>query len=347
MSGLLNREIGRVYMESLLSVKQLKTAFETEYGKVVSVDDVSFDVKKGETLAIVGESGSGKSVTALSIMRLLGKRGSIVQGEINLEGKNLTALSDKEFQPLRGNEVSMIFQEPMTALNPVFTIGHQLVETILLHTDVDKKEAKAIAQNMLDKVGIPNATRVMKQFPFSLSGGMRQRVMIAIALVCKPKLLIADEPTTALDVTVQAQIMRVMNDLCTELQTAVLLITHDLGVVAEMADRVIVMYAGQVVEEADVFTLFERPLHPYTLGLMDSIPSMDFDGKQLKAIPGTIPGRYQNIVGCRFANRCTFATAQCKKQQPPLIEVDSGHKTRCFEWQKVLHMEESSHDNKS
>lgn len=323
-------------MESLLSVNQLKTAFETEYGKVVSVDDVSFYVKKGETLAIVGESGSGKSVTALSVMRLLGKRGSIEHGEIHLEGKDLTALSDKEFQPLRGNELSMIFQEPMTALNPVFTIGHQLVEAILLHTEVDKKEAKVIAQNMLDKVGIPNAARVMKQFPFALSGGMRQRVMIAMALVCKPKLLIADEPTTALDVTVQAQIMRLMNELCNELQTSVLLITHDLGVVAEMADRVIVMYAGQVVEEADVFTLFERPLHPYTMGLMDSIPSMEFDGKELKAISGTIPGRYQNIIGCRFANRCAFATERCKQEQPPLMEVKPGHKTRCFEWQALV-----------
>ena len=322
-------------MESLLCIKRLKTAFETEYGKVVSVDDVSFDAKKGETLAIVGESGSGKSVTALSIMRLLGKRGSIEHGEILLEGMDLTTLSDKEFQSLRGNEISIIFQEPMTALNPVFTIGHQLIEAVLLHTAVDKKEAKAIAQNMLEKVGIPNAAHVMKQFPFALSGGMRQRVMIAIALVCKPKLLIADEPTTALDVTVQAQIMRLMNELCRELGTSILLITHDLGVVAEMADRVIVMYAGQVVEEADVFTLFDRPLHPYTIGLLDSIPSMEFDDKQLKAIRGTIPGRYQNIVGCRFANRCSFATAHCKQEQPPLIEVEPGHKTRCFEWERI------------
>ena len=322
-------------MESLLSVQQLKTAFETEYGKVVSVDDVSFTVKKGETLAIVGESGSGKSVTALSIMRLLGKRGSIELGEIHLNGKELTSLSDKDFQSLRGNELSMIFQEPMTALNPVLTIGHQLVEAVVLHTDVDKKEARKIALDMLVKVGIPNAARVMKQFPFALSGGMRQRVMIAMALVCKPKLLIADEPTTALDVTVQAQIMRLMNELCNELGTSVLLITHDLGVVAEMADRVIVMYAGQVVEETDVYTLFNRPLHPYTLGLLDSIPSMEFDGKELKAIPGNIPGRYQNIVGCRFTNRCAFATEHCTKEQPKLIEVEPGHKVRCFEWERV------------
>lgn len=322
-------------MESLLSVKQLKTAFETEYGKVVSVDDVSFELKKGETLAIVGESGSGKSVTALSIMRLLGKRGQIVQGEVHLEGKDLTKLSDKEFQTLRGKELSMIFQEPMTALNPVFTIGHQLVEAIVLHTDVTKKEAKTMAQNMLDKVGIPNAARVMKQFPFALSGGMRQRVMIAMALVCKPKLLIADEPTTALDVTVQAQIMRLINDLCHELQTSVMLITHDLGVVSEMADRVIVMYAGQIVEETDVYTLFKRPLHPYTKGLMESIPSMEFDGKALTAIPGAIPARYQDLQGCRFVNRCAFATEQCKVSQPLLVEVEQGHKTRCFEWQQL------------
>ena len=322
-------------MESLLSVKQLKTAFETEYGKVVSVDDVSFELKKGETLAIVGESGSGKSVTALSIMRLLGKRGHIMQGEVQLEGKDLTKLSDKEYQALRGKDISMIFQEPMTALNPVFTIGHQLVEAVVLHTDVTKKEAKTIAQNMLDKVGIPNEARVMKQFPFALSGGMRQRVMIAMALVCKPKLLIADEPTTALDVTVQAQIMRLINHLCHELQTSVMLITHDLGVVSEMADRVIVMYAGQIVEETDVYTLFKRPLHPYTKGLMESIPSMAFDGKALTAIPGAIPARYQDLQGCRFANRCAFATEQCKESQPPLIEVEQGHKTRCFEWQQL------------
>lgn len=322
-------------MKSLLSVNELRTAFETEYGKVVSVDDVSFDVQEGETLAIVGESGSGKSVTALSIMRLLGKRGHIEQGKISFDDKDLAALSERGMQELRGDELSMIFQEPMTALNPVFTIGHQLIEAIRLHMDVDKKQAHALATDMLDKVGIPNPARVMKQFPFALSGGMRQRVMIAMALVCKPKLLIADEPTTALDVTVQAQIMRLINNLCNELKTSVLLITHDLGVVAEMADRVIVMYAGQVVEEADVFTLFKQPLHPYTKGLLDSIPSMEFDDKELSSISGSIPARYQDLPGCRFANRCPLATEQCRTNQPPLLEVEPGHKTRCFEWERL------------
>lgn len=322
-------------MKSLLSVNELRTAFETEYGKVVSVDNVSFDVQEGETVAIVGESGSGKSVTALSIMRLLGKRGHIEHGKISFDDKDLAALSERGMQELRGDELSMIFQEPMTALNPVFTIGHQLIEAICLHMDVDKKQAHALATDMLDKVGIPNPGRVMKQFPFALSGGMRQRVMIAMALVCKPKLLIADEPTTALDVTVQAQIMRLINNLCNELKTSVLLITHDLGVVAEMADRVIVMYAGQVVEEADVFTLFKQPLHPYTKGLLDSIPSMEFNDKELSSISGSIPARYQDLPGCRFANRCPLATEQCRINQPPLLEVEPGHKTRCFEWEQL------------
>lgn len=322
-------------MKSLLNVKGLTTAFETENGKVISVDDVSFTLKYGETLALVGESGSGKSVTALSLMRLLGKRGKIERGDIQFDGASLQTVSEAQMQKLRGDELSMIFQEPMTALNPVFTIGHQLVEAIRLHVNIDKKEAKTLAQNMLDKVGIPNAARVMKQFPFSLSGGMRQRVMIAMALVCEPKLLIADEPTTALDVTVQAQIMRLMNQLCEEMGTAILLITHDLGVVAEMADRVIVMYAGQIVEETDVFTLFREPLHPYTQGLLASIPSMDFDDKKLTAIKGAIPANYQHLQGCRFANRCPLATEACRTSQPPLVEVVPGHKTRCFEWQQL------------
>lgn len=322
-------------MESLLDVKHLTTSFETERGKVVSVADVSFTVNHGETLAIVGESGSGKSVTALSLMRLLGKRGRIEQGELTLNGRDLTKLSDKEFQSLRGNELSMIFQEPMTALNPVLTIGHQLIEAIKIHLDLTKDEQRKLAINMLEKVGIPNPKRVLKQYPFALSGGMRQRVMIAMALVCQPKLLIADEPTTALDVTVQAQIIRLINELCQDLNTAVLLITHDLGVVAEMADRVVVMYAGQIVEMTDVYSLFEQPLHPYTQGLLSSIPSMDFDDKELIAIPGTIPPNYHQMMGCRFANRCVFATEHCKSVTPELIEQQKGHYTRCFEWEKL------------
>lgn len=322
-------------MESLLSVKHVTTAFDTEHGKVTSTSDVSFDVKHGETLAIVGESGSGKSVTALSIMRLLGKNGHIVEGEVRLNGVDLAKLSDADMQKLRGNDVSMIFQEPMTALNPVLTIGYQLVEAIRLHMPLDKKEAKKLAIEMLTKVGIPQAERVIKQFPFALSGGMRQRVMIAMALVCKPKLLIADEPTTALDVTVQAQIIRLLHALCKEYDTAVMLITHDLGVVAETADRVVVMYAGQVVETTDVYTLFEQPLHPYTVGLLNSIPSMDFDDKELQAIPGTIPSNYNALPGCRFANRCPLATEYCHSNKPELMDTGDGHLTRCFEWRKL------------
>ncbi|PWI24747.1 peptide ABC transporter ATP-binding protein [Kurthia sibirica] len=322
-------------MTSLLSVRSLTTAFDTEHGKVVSVDDVSFDVQHGETLAIVGESGSGKSVTALSVMHLLGPTGSIESGELLFDGQNITALDEKAMQKLRGNDMSMIFQEPMTALNPVLTIGNQLIEAILLHQSMTKKEACATAINMLEKVGLPRAAQIMKQYAFSLSGGMRQRVMIAMALVSKPKLLIADEPTTALDVTVQAQIMRLLKELCQQSNTSIMLITHDLGVVAEMADQVIVMYAGQIVEIADVYTLFEKSLHPYTEGLLASIPSMVFDGKQLESIPGSIPARYQELAGCRFANRCKYATERCRIEKPQLEEISAGHFTRCFEWQTL------------
>lgn len=322
-------------MESLLSVKHLTTAFDTERGKVLSVADVSFTVEQGEMLAIVGESGSGKSVTALSLMRLLGKSGHIEQGEILFNGQNLTELSDKDYQKLRGNEISMIFQEPMTALNPVLTIGSQLMESIKIHMNLEKQEQQELAILMLNKVGIPKPKLVLKQYPFALSGGMRQRVMIAMALVCQPKLLIADEPTTALDVTIQAQIMQLIQELSEDSNTAVLLITHDLGVVAEMADRVVVMYAGQIVEMTDVYTLFETPLHPYSKGLLSSIPSMDFDDQELIAIPGTIPPNYHQMPGCRFANRCEFATARCKEEAPALIEQQPGHFTRCFEWQQL------------
>lgn len=324
-------------MESLLSVNGLQTAFDTESGRVVSVDDVSFHINSGETLAIVGESGSGKSVTALSIMRLLGKRGSIVKGSITFEGQDLAVVDERTMQHIRGNQISMVFQEPMTALNPVLTIGYQLTEVIMLHMSMSKKEARDLAIEMLGKVGLSNPKSLMKQFPFALSGGMRQRVMIAMALVCKPKLLIADEPTTALDVTVQAQIMRLMKQLCSEAGTAIMLITHDLGVVAEMADRVIVMYAGQVVESTDVFTLFESPRHPYTLGLMRSVPSIDEDQAELVSIPGSVPSSYEHIPGCRFYNRCPFAQEHCEKNVPPLFDTGAGHLSRCFEWKSLRH----------
>lgn len=323
-------------MGNLLSIRDLKIAFETEHGKVVSVEDVSFEIKPGETVAVVGESGSGKSVTALSIMQLFGKRGKVEQGSIWFEDQDLLQLDERQMQNLRGNEISMIFQEPMTSLNPVFTIGYQIMEVIGLHLSLDKKEAHELALNMLKKVGIPNVEQVMKQYPDELSGGMRQRVIIAMALVCKPKLLIADEPTTALDVTIQAQILKLLKSLCHEFHTAILLITHDLGVVAEMADRVVVMYAGQVVETANVFSLFESLRHPYTKGLLNSIPSMDFDDKELISIPGSVPSNYYALPGCRFYNRCPLATEHCKNNVPPFSDTGNGHFSRCFRWEELM-----------
>lgn len=322
-------------MKELLKVDHLKTGFSTDYGTIISVDDVSFHMEPGETLAIVGESGSGKSVTALSIMRLLGSNSRIMGGQVLFEDKDLLQLSDQEIREIRGNQISMIFQEPMTSLNPVLTIGYQMCEAIMLHLKQSKKEAWTSAVEMLRRVGLPRPEAIMKDYPFALSGGMRQRVMIAMAMSCKPKVLIADEPTTALDVTVQAQIMKLMKELCEESGTAILLITHDLGVVAEMADRVIVMYAGQVVEEADVFTLFEHPKHPYTQGLLQSIPRLDDDDDAvLEAIPGAVPAKYESIKGCRFYNRCPYATDKCL-HEPPLLTVIGDDFTRCWEVQRA------------
>lgn len=319
-------------MNDLLEVSHLQTAFDTDQGMVISVDDVSFRLRPGETLALVGESGSGKSVTALSVMQLLGKGSRIVGGKVVFEGTNILELEDKEMRGIRGNKISMIFQEPMTSLNPVLTIGYQMCESIMLHLNQSKKEARVSAIEMLKKVGLPRPEQIMDEYPLALSGGMRQRVMIAMALSCKPKVLIADEPTTALDVTVQAQIMQLMKDLCKEAGTAILLITHDLGVVAEMADRVLVMYAGQVVEETDVFTLFDEPEHPYTKGLLRSIPRIDTEEyEELESIPGVVPTRYQYITGCRFYNRCPIATEKCKEILPPLAITNKDHYTRCWE----------------
>lgn len=319
-------------MDYLLEVSHLQTAFDTDQGMVISVDDVSFRLKPGETLALVGESGSGKSVTALSVMQLLGKGSRIVGGKVLFDGTNVLELNDKDMREIRGNKISMIFQEPMTSLNPVLTIGYQMCESIMLHLKQSKKEARVGAIAMLKKVGLPRPEQIMDEYPLALSGGMRQRVMIAMALSCKPKVLIADEPTTALDVTVQAQIMQLMRDLCEEAGTAILLITHDLGVVAEMADRVLVMYAGQVVEETDVYTLFDNPEHPYTKGLLKSIPRIDTDEHaELESIPGVVPTRYQYITGCRFYNRCPIATDKCKNALPPLAITEEGHYTRCWE----------------
>jgi peptide/nickel transport system ATP-binding protein len=319
--------------QNILEVDKLQTAFRTDKGEVVSVEEVTFNLQPGETIGIVGESGCGKSVTSLSIMRLLGKHGYIKKGSINLNGKDLAKISEAEMRKVRGNEISMIFQEPMTSLNPVFTIGNQMVELIRLHMGLNAKKAKSYAVEMLKKVGIPRAEVIIDEYPHALSGGMRQRVMIAMALSCKPKLLIADEPTTALDVTIQAQILELMKSLKNESETAIMMITHDLGVIAEMADKVIVMYAGQVVEEADVFTLFDEPKHPYTKGLIDSIPHLEYDSQEkLYSIPGSVPTLQQMPKGCRFHTRCPYVTEKCISEKPPHISIDNklNHKVRCW-----------------
>ena len=318
-------------MGDLLTVKGLKTVFSTGDREVMPVADVSFSVKPGETLGIVGESGCGKSVTSASIMRLLGRKGRVQSGEMIFDGKDLAKLPEEEMRKIRGNRISMIFQEPMTSLNPVFTIGYQMTESIRLHLKLNSTDAGAYAVEMLKKVGIPRAEAIFHSYPHTLSGGMRQRVMIAMALSCKPQLLIADEPTTALDVTIQAQILDLIKKLSKASHMAVMLITHDLGVIAEMADRVLVMYAGQVVEEADVFTLFENPQHPYTQGLIHSIPHIDIrEGEQLTSIPGTVPSLYQAVEGCRFHDRCEFAGERCARRNPPLLSLEQGHQARCW-----------------
>jgi peptide/nickel transport system ATP-binding protein len=316
--------------QSLLDVRNLKTYFHTESAVVPAVDGVSFKLKKGEVVAIVGESGCGKSITSFSIMGLVGAPGRIEGGEILFEGKDLTKASNKEMRNLRGNEMSMIFQEPLTSLNPLFTVGFQIVEVIRLHQKLDKKAAKLKGIEMLKKVGIPRPDKVYDSFPHKLSGGMRQRVMIAMALSCNPKLLIADEPTTALDVTIQAQILKLMRDLRDEYETAIMLITHDLGVVAEMVDRVIVMYAGQVVEEGDVFELFKNPKHPYTKGLMKSTPKIQELKDELDSIEGTVPTPSNMPRGCRFHPRCPYAMEKCVSMNPELLEVKQDYQVRCW-----------------
>lgn len=314
----------------LLEVRGLKTYFRTEHGVVPSVDGVSFALKRGEVVGIVGESGSGKSVTAYSIAGLIDSSGRIEAGEIVYNGQDLTRLTKKELRKLQGSEISMVFQEPYTSLNPLLTSGYQIAESIREHQRVGKKEARRRSVTMLKKVGIPHPETVYDAYPHELSGGMRQRVMIALALACGPKLLIADEPTTALDVTIQAQILRLMRDLQDELSTAIILITHDVGVVAEMADKVIVMYAGQVVEEGDVFELFRSPKHPYTKGLLHSTPKIHSDKEQLEPIPGTVPSPSHMPSGCRFHPRCPYATYKCTTRSPELQEVKSAYGVRCW-----------------
>ncbi|MBU0726625.1 MAG: ABC transporter ATP-binding protein [Alphaproteobacteria bacterium] len=317
--------------EYLLDVRNLVTEFHSSEGVFKAVDGVSFAVKRGETLGIVGESGCGKSVTSLSVMGLIPMPpGKISNGEIVFEDRDLLKISAREMRSVRGNEISMIFQEPMTSLNPVYTVGQQIMEGILLHEEISEADARKRAIEMLGLVRIPSPESRVDDFPHQMSGGMRQRVMIAMALACRPKLLIADEPTTALDVTIQAQILDLMRDLRERTGTAIMLITHDLGVIAELADRVVVMYAGKVVEEALVGDLFTDPQHPYTLGLLGSIPKMDVEEDRLATIEGTVPNPYNMPSGCKFNPRCPFADDQCRREVPPLVEVKPGHKVACW-----------------
>ncbi|MEF3306182.1 ABC transporter ATP-binding protein [Paenibacillus sp. GYB003] len=317
-------------LEPVLEVKTLKTSFKTKNRETTVVDGIDFEIGPNEVVALVGESGCGKSMTSLSIMQLLPRSAEVSGGEIRFRGRNLLQLNKREMSQIRGRRISMIFQEPMTSLNPVLTIGMQMTEAIVRHLNVDKTKANGIADEWLRRVGFPEPTRTRKQFPHQLSGGMRQRVMLAMAMACKPDLLIADEPTTALDVTIQAQVLDLMRDLLKETGMSVLFITHDLGVVAEMANRVIVMYAGQIVETADVRSLFTSPMHPYTKGLLNSTPRMNGAIEKLVPIPGSVPPAGTIMPGCRFADRCPVATAECRQQPPELREVRPGHSVRCI-----------------
>ena len=329
---------------ALLQVKNLHTYFKTRKGIVKAVNDVSYSLEPGKTIGIVGESGSGKSVSAMSILRLLDGNGYIDQGEVLFEGRDLTKLSQQDMYEIRGNKISVIFQEPMTSLNPVFTVKRQLSEPFIIHQGMTKKEAEQKALEMLAAVQIPNPEAVLRQYPHQLSGGMRQRVIIAMALACKPKILIADEPTTALDVTIQAQILRLMNDLQRENGTSIIFITHDLGVINEMADDV--MYCGQVVEQTSakvIFTDFPTS-HPYTEGLMNSIPRVDNITHKLEPIPGVVPHPLDLPKGCKFAPRCKYATQKCLEQEPALLEVAEGQKIRChYPEKEVRRSEEHKH----
>ncbi len=316
-------------MEHLLEVKNLETTFTSDFGASAAVDRISYYVNPGETVCLVGESGCGKSVSSLSLLRLLARNGAVTGGEAWFEGVDLLALSDKELDTIRGSRLSMIFQDALSSLNPVFTIGNQIAESLRAHTGVSRKEALARAAELLEKVGIADPVAALKKYPHTLSGGQRQRVMIALALACRPQLLIADEPTTALDVTIQAQIMQLLKTLQAENGMSIQLITHDIGLVAQMADRVLVMYAGQIVEQGDVRDVFKAPAHPYTSALLASVPDLpDNGGRRLASIQGTVPEHYQTITGCRFASRCPYATEACNAPQD-LVEVGGGHAARC------------------
>ncbi len=318
--------------QALLQVRDLRTAFRTETGQVRALDGVSFEVEKGKTIAVVGESGCGKSVTAMSIMGLVqDANGFIESGHIYFEDEDLATCSREKIRDIRGNRISMIFQEPMTALNPVYTVGDQIGEVFRIHRGYSKQQALTEALRMLKLVHIPDPEKRLNEYPFQMSGGMRQRVMIAMALACEPSLLIADEPTTALDVTIQAQILRLMKELQQQKQTAIIFITHDLGIVAEMADHVVVMYAGKAVEHGSVFDIFENPKHPYTKGLLNSIPSGTITKKdKLYTIEGTVPSLRNLPKGCRFNTRCPLAKGPCFEQHPPLETLESGHKVACY-----------------
>jgi len=320
----------------LLEIKDLKTHFFTEDGVVKAVDGVDFEVYQGETLGIVGESGCGKSVTAFSILRLLDYPGKTVGGEVIFKGENLLKKTEDEMRGIRGKEIAIIFQEPMTALNPVLTVGFQISEALMMHFKMSKEEAIEKSVELLKKVEIPMPEERANEYPHQLSGGMRQRAMIAMAMSCDPILLIADEPTTALDVTIQAQILDLMMALLREFNGSLIMITHDLGVIAEIADRIAIMYAGKVVEYADKKTIFHNPLHPYTLGLLTSIPRLDVEMKRLDVIPGIVPNPLHFPSGCKFNPRCRFATDRCKKEEPSLIKIEEGHLVRCWNVDKVV-----------
>lgn len=318
-------------MSVLLEVKNLKTYFYTDDGVAKAVDDVSFTLDKGETLGLVGESGCGKSVSALSIMRLIpDPPGKIAGGEILFKGKNILKFSEKEMQEVRGNDIGMIFQEPMTSLNPVFTCGNQIEEAVILHQKLSKEEAKKKALEMLNLVGIPAPEQRYNEYPHQLSGGMRQRIMIAMALSCNPEILIADEPTTALDVTVQAQILELINKLQRELGMGVIMITHDLGVIAEVSNKVAVMYASKVVEYGMVDQIFYNSKHPYTVGLLNSIPKLNKSKARLATIEGNVPPPTSYPKGCHFCTRCTFVIDKCWNEEPPLTEIERGHIAACW-----------------
>ena len=325
-------------MDSLLSVNGLQVQFQTKKGINTAVDGISFSVGKAEILGIVGESGCGKSVTSLSILQLLGTNARISQGSIQLEGKELLSLTEDEMCKIRGNDIAMIFQDPMTALNPTMTIGDQLTEPLVIHQGYKKKDARKEAIEVLKKVGIAAPEKRMKEYPHQLSGGMRQRVMIAMAVSCAPKLLIADEPTTALDVTIQAQILELMLELREKMNTAVILITHDMGVVAETADNILVLYAGKVVEYGSVKEIFNAPKHPYTRGLLSSIPPLEEDVEELNTIEGTVPGPGQMPKGCRFSPRCPYATERCSVEQPGIYQA-GGAMVSCFKYEGGQHDE--------